>query len=123
MLMNEKIMFNPSYIKGAFLSTLSSFSLQVHLCQPKRVQKWKNKVTQHSKRMIGYQLISVCNSSSPDPTIRELCENPNVDAYLDTLFPVIDASSQLPYRNQYCAMCNEYAELDKISRWDMDIKM
>ena len=73
-------------------------------------------------QLIGYQLISVCNSSSPNPTIRDLCENPDVDTYLDTLFPIADHSSNLVYRNQYCALCDEYADLDKISRWFMDIK-
>ena len=73
-------------------------------------------------QLIGYQLISVCNSSSPDPTIRDLCENPDVDTYLDTLFPVTDHSSNLVYRNQYCALCDEYADLEKVSQWVMDIE-
>ena len=91
-------------------------------CANPNVYKYDERHNSTRNQSIGYQLISVCNSSSPDPTIRDLCENPDADTYLDTLFPVTDHSSKLAYRNQYCALCDEYAVLETISQWVMDIE-
>ena len=69
----------------------------------------------------GYQLISRCSSSNPDLTIRDLCENPDADRDLETLFPVTDYSTGLDYRNQYCSLCDDQVDLDSVRRWAMDI--
>ena len=73
----------------------------------------------------GHQLIVRCNSSTPDPRIRDLYENPDADRDLETLFPVTDYSTDystgLVYRNQYCALCNDQADFDSIRRWDIEI--
>ena len=72
-------------------------------------------------QMSGVQLISRCISSTPNPTIKDLCENPDVDRDLETMIPVTDYSTGLLYRNQYCALCSDQTSYDRIRRWDMNI--
>ena len=69
----------------------------------------------------GVQLISRCISSTPNPTIKNLCENPDIDRDIETLIPVTDYSTGLRYRNQYCALCSDQTSYDRIRRWDMNI--
>ena len=69
----------------------------------------------------GKQLISRCISSTPDPTIKGLCENPGVERDIESMFPVTDYSTELHYRNQYCALCSNLNSFDRIKRWDMNI--
>ena len=71
-------------------------------------------------RLRGKQLISKCISRTPEPTIKDLCENPDVDKDLETMIPVTDLSTELHYRNQYCAICSNQTSFDRIRRWKMN---
>ena len=69
----------------------------------------------------GYQFISTCNASYPNPTIRSLCETPDPDTYLETLYPVTDYTFLRTYRNQFCALCDDNADLKKVVRWEINV--
>ena len=65
----------------------------------------------------GYKVIGRCNTSIPEPVVKDLCENPDVDKSLYSIIPVTDQTFH--YRNQFCAMCNDNANLANITHWDI----
>ena len=63
-------------------------------------------------------MISKCNQMSANETIKESCENTNMNTNLELVVPVSDSVSN--YRNKFCAYCNG-VNASQIINWRVEL--
>ena len=65
-------------------------------------------------------MIGKCQLDWPDGDTRNQCENPVPDSSLQSIVPVTDHETGLPYRNIFCLICNQISST-YIEKWGMKL--
>ena len=66
-------------------------------------------------------MVTKCNPETTTTSVRELCENPDLDGSLESVTPVTDTNTNTHYRNQFCSVCNGVDETAPLAFWTLNI--
>ena len=66
-------------------------------------------------------MVTKCKNNTTNGETKDKCEKPRLDPTFDFIVPVTDASSNVVYRNIFCAHCNGITDSSDLRIWDFEL--